>query len=79
MGRGGLPLPRSGCGGTMPHSEVWMGGGTPFSGLDAAGGTQSRSGLGTPHRQSSIASTCSASGGMPLKFTQEDFIVSKYF
>ena len=28
-----------------------------------------------PSRQSSIASTCYAAGGMPLAFTQEDFLI----
>ena len=32
-----------------------------------------------PIRQSSIASTCYAAGGMPLAFTQEDFLVSSCF
>ena len=32
-------------------------------------------GWGTPPRQISIASTCYAAGGMPLAFTQEDFLV----
>ena len=32
-------------------------------------------GWGTPPRQSSIASTCYAAGGMPLAFTQEDLLV----
>ena len=30
-------------------------------------------------RQHSIASTCYPAGGMPLAFTQEDFLVSVYF
>ena len=37
-----------------------------------------RTGRGTPIqpiRQSSIAGTCYAAGGMPLVFTQEDFLV----
>ena len=32
-----------------------------------------------PTRQSSIASTCYAAGGMPLAFTQEDFLVCYLF
>ena len=32
-----------------------------------------------PIRQSSIASTCYAAGGVPLAFTQEDFLVLTYF
>ena len=63
-------------GGVTP-SQVWMVGGTP--GLD--GGGYPRSGLwggtlGTPpFRQNSIVSTCYPAGGMPLAFTQEDFLV----
>ena len=41
-----------------------------------------RTGWGTPPppiRQSSIASTCYAAGGMPLAFTQEDFLVTNFF
>ena len=33
----------------------------------------------TPIRQSSVASTCCAAGGMPLAFTQEDFLVLELF
>ena len=47
------------------------------SGLD--GVPPVRTGWGTPspvRRQSSKASTCYAVGGMPLAFTQEDFLVS---
>ena len=32
---------------------------------------------GNPPRQISIVSTCYAAGGMPLAFTQEDFLVTK--
>ena len=32
--------------------------------------------MGYPPRQISIASTCYAAGGMPLAFTQEDFLVT---
>ena len=38
-------------------------------------GTPPDLGWGTPLRQSSIASTCYAVGGMPLALTQEDFLV----
>ena len=56
----GYPLARSGWWGYVP----------PPPGLDGV----------PPHtppiRQSSIASTCYAAGGMPLAFTQEDFLVN---
>ena len=35
-------------------------------------------GMGYPPRQSSIASTCYAVGGMPLAFMQEDFLVRAF-
>ena len=69
--------------------QVWMvGGGTPipcqgvhWPGLD--GGGYPIPGLrGYPYppiRQSNIASTCYAAGGMPLAFTQENFLVWKEF
>ena len=34
---------------------------------------------GTPPRQISLVSTCYTAGGMPLAFTQEDFLVENYF
>ena len=52
----------------------------PCPGLD--GGTSlSRTGCVPPPvgRQSSIASICYVTGGMPLAFTQEDFLVSYCF
>ena len=54
----------------VPSSQVWMVGGYP-------GYPLVRSGWGTPPpiRQSSIASTCYTAGGMPVAFTQEDFLV----
>ena len=36
-------------------------------------------GTGYPPGQSSTASTCYAEGGVPLAFTQEDFLVSIIF
>ena len=36
-------------------------------------------GTGYPPRQISIASTCYTAGGMPLAFTQEDFLVKIIF
>ena len=39
----------------------------------------SRTGWGSPvRRQSNIASTCYVAGGMPLAFTQEDFLVAEF-
>ena len=82
------PIPRSGRG--VPHSQVWIGG-TPIPGLvphprSRRGYPHPRSGWGRlSHsgldwvppisRQSSIESTCYVAGGMPLAFTQEDFLV----
>ena len=78
----GVPHPRSGQGGTP--SQVWMGVPHPRSGRGlphfADWGTQgtplSRPGTegtrGTP--LVSKASTCYATGGVPLAFTQEDFL-----
>ena len=70
---GGYPIP--GPGGGVLHLRSGQGG-TP-------GYPPSRTGWGvnlpppptTTRRQSSIASTCYAAGGMPLAFTQEDFLV----
>ena len=87
---GGYPFQRLDGGGT-PFSGLGMGGtpsswcGVPFPGLDG-GGTPS---WGVPHlgrayplageppppRQTSTACTCYAAGGVPLAFTQEDFLV----
>ena len=70
-------------GGTQgtPLGQVWMVGGylipgvgVPWPGLDGGGGTWGNPPY-PPTRQSSIASTCYAGGGMPLAFTQEDFLV----
>ena len=65
---GGVPPYQVQVGG-YPIQLIWvgypiqlMGGGT------LAGGTP-------PPHQSSIACTCYAAGGMPLAFTQEDFLV----
>ena len=54
--------------------QVWMVGVPPWPGLDGGGYP------GYPHipptiRQNSIVSTCYPAGGMPLAFTQEDFLV----
>ena len=74
--------PRYGWGGTP--SQVW--GGTPSQVW--MGVPPTMTGWGTPHhdwigyppiRQSSIVSTCYMVGGMPLAFTQEDFLVWEFF
>ena len=81
LGRGGTPsqvwvggYPISGLGRGVPH--LW--GGTPCPGVlhprgvpHVRGGTLSP----PPITQSSIASTCYAAGGVPLAFTQEDFLL----
>ena len=70
---GGIPLPRSGWGSTP--SQVRTGGTPP---PPAGWGTPPRrgprSGGDTPN-WNSMACTCCAAGGMPLAFTQEDFLV----
>ena len=71
-----VPLTRTGL---VPLGQVLMVGGSkhtppPPPGLDGGGGGT----WGTPPppiRQSSIASTCYAAGGVPLALTQEDFLV----
>ena len=66
----GYPIPGLGRGYPPARSGRW-GGGVPWV------PPTTRTGWGThpPSRQSSIASTCYAAGGMPLAFTQEDFLV----
>ena len=63
----GVPHHRSGGWGVprVPPNQVWMVGGYP--------------GYPPPMRQSSIASTCYAADGVPLAFTQEDFLVMNLF
>ena len=74
--RGGVPHLRSEVGG-YPISGL---GGVPQSGLDGGyPGYPPTLRWGTPPRQISIASTCYAVGGMPLAFTQEDFLVQTDF
>ena len=84
----GGTLARSGWWGDTP-SQVWVGGTQP--GLDGGGYPGQVWMVGVPQpgldgggypgyppppiRQSSIVSTCYAAGGMPLAFTQEDFLV----
>ena len=76
-GGGGTPSQVSVGGGW--YSIPCLGGGYPIPGLDGGGVPPlARTGWGTPHppiRQSSIASTCYVAAGMPLAFTQEDFLV----
>ena len=70
-GMGVPPPPMSGLdGGTTPSR---LDGGTPLSGL--GGGTTPPPPPPPIRRQSSRVSTCYAVGGMPLAFTQEDFLV----
>ena len=66
---GGVPQPGLDGGGDpgYPLGQVWMMGGTPHPTM---------TGWGTPlPPPTSIGSTCYAVGGMPLAFTQEDFLV----
>ena len=71
-GRGGTP------------SQVWVGGGTPsqvWGGTPSWGGTPCLGGTPSPPppiAKSSIVSTCYAAGGVPLAFTQEDFLVFNF-
>ena len=68
LARSGYPPPRPGIGYPPPRPGI----GYPPPWLD---------GVPPPPqiRQSSIASTCYAAGGMPLAFTQEDFLVFCFF
>ena len=75
--RWGYPVPRSGWGTPsqvrtgVPLMQTWVGG---YPRPDVGTGQG-----GTPNRNS-IACTCNAAGGgMPLGFTQEDFLVIFYF
>ena len=73
---GGVPHLRSGG---YPMSRGYpMSGAYPIYGgvPHVRGGTPSP---GPPIAQSSIASTCYAAGGLPLAFTQEDFLVPSCF
>ena len=81
----GVPHPRSGQG--VPGVPPWPGldgeryPGCPWPGLDGGGYPHHQEWMGYPPppppiRQSSIASTCYTAGGMPLAFTQEDFLVT---
>ena len=80
---GGVPHPRSGWGYPPTTRSGWgtppdLGLGTP---QDLGLGTPPDMGLGTPPPPgpgTGIASTCYAAGGMPLAFTQEDFLIIVY-
>ena len=65
--RTGWSTPPSRLDGVPPQD--WLG--YPPSGLDG--------GIPSVRRQRSRVSTCYAAGGMPLAFTQEDFLVHMYF
>ena len=67
--QGGQPLGRGSAAGGVRSS--W--GGQPLGGGQVQGGSQPLGG-GQP-RQDNIGSTCYMAGGMPLAFTQEDFLV----
>ena len=78
----GVPRPRSVRGGGYPIQGLGEGVPHPRSGWEGypvwvGGYPNPRCGWGTPPpiRHSSIANTCYAAGGMPLVFTQEDFLV----
>ena len=88
-GSWGVPHPRSGSWG-VPHPRSGWWGGYPSQVWMVGGGTPARSGWwGVPHPRSGWwgvsgvpphhdwmgYSSCYAVGGMPLTFTQEDFLV----
>ena len=64
----GVPHPAGG-GVPQPADGGYPGRYTPLAGVPPTRGTT------PPPHQSSIACTCYAAGGMPLAFTQEDFLV----
>ena len=69
---GGYPIQL--MGGTLPRSR-WEGYPIQLTGVPhPANGEVLPQAGGTPH-QGSMACTCYAAGGMPLAFTQEDFLV----
>ena len=67
----GYPIPGLGWGLPQPGLDGWYLGYPPPAGSGWWEGTQGM----PPTRQSSIASTCYAAGGMPLAFRKEDFLV----
>ena len=56
----------------FPHHD-WMG--HPHPPTMTGWGTPHHDWMGYPPSPTSIASTCYPAGGMPLAFTQEDFLV----
>ena len=72
----GYPIPGSGRGGT-PAGGYPSWGGNPVGGYPSWGATSARGVLHPRFPPPRIASTCYgyAAGGMPLAFTQEDFLV----
>ena len=95
VGGGGTPFQVCMVGGTLPPSQVWMVPplGTPQPGLDGGGvprvppitrwgtplPTMTGWGLFPPPPHTRIASTCCAADGIPLAFTQEDFLYYFFF
>ena len=69
------PPPQSGLDGDNPPS--WLNGSTPSPRQDWMRGIPHQNWMGVPpvRRQSSRVNTCYAAGGMPLAFTQEEFLV----
>ena len=69
----------------VPHPRSRQGGGTPTHTSRTRWGIPPlQDWVGYPHPppqsgDSSISSTCYAAGGMPLAFTQEDFLVANLF
>ena len=93
--QGGYPIPGPGRGGTpiqtwdgvlprldgVPPVQTWDGV-PPVQDWMGYHPSCPNLGWGTPpptRRQSCIASTCYVAGGMRLAFTQEDFLVGRYF
>ena len=80
----GLGTPYPGMG-YLPTIKTWMGYPPPWDGVPPQtwDGIPPRPGIEypplPPTRQSSIASTCYATSGVPLAFPQEDFIVRSFF
>ena len=76
---GGYPIPGQGWGGHTPSQVQAGGGGTPSQ--VQVGIPPIMTGWDTPppHQEISIVSTCYAAGGVPLAFTQKDFLVKYIF
>ena len=73
----GVPHPRSRWGGGVPHLRSGQGYPHPRSGRGYSSPHREWMGVPPPQirRQISIASTCYATSGVPLAFTQEGFFV----